>query len=136
MDVPILDLDSLMPPDWQNDISDNDTVYVNINDNDFDYDTMNDLMNQMEDMNVGYDEGFIGHSVAWGAMGIGLIVLILCAILGRYLYVKRKKINYFLADAKKPAKPPRWCLLWAHQQAPYVVIEVTYVLLQHLLRVQ
>ena len=26
---------------------------------------------------------------------------------GRYIYIKRKKIHYFLADAKKPDKPKR-----------------------------
>ena len=43
--------------------------------------------------------------MAWGSLGIVLCVGMVIAILGRYLYIKRKKINYFLADAKAPAKP-------------------------------
>ena len=107
MDVPTVDIESLMPPYWQEEMNNNNnTRYLPLH-NDFNDNSMNNLMNHMEDMNDGYDEGFIGHSVAWGAMGIALIVLILGSIVGRYIYAKRKKINYFLADAKQPAKPPR-----------------------------
>ena len=103
MTIPELDLAAMVPAHWHM----NNTRYLPLN-NDFNDDNMNELMNQMEDMNNdGYNEGFIGHSVAWGAMGIACIILILGAVLGRYIYVKRKKINYFLADAKQPAKPPR-----------------------------
>ena len=74
--IPVLDLDDLMPPDWQNNINNNDTQYVPLNNNDFSNDLMNNMMNQMENTNDndGYDEVWISHNVAWGTLGIVLCV--------------------------------------------------------------
>ena len=50
---------------------------------------------------------WISHNVAWGTLGIVLCVGMVLIVGGRYLHIKCKKINYFLADAKAPAKPKR-----------------------------
>ena len=109
MTIPELDLVAMVPASWHinnnitrnNDFSD----FSNLND-----DNMNELMNQMENMNGndGYDEVWISHNVAWGTLGIVLCVGMVLILGGRYIYIKRKKIHYFLADAKPPpVKPPR-----------------------------
>ena len=118
MTVPVLDLDDLMPPDWQDNMNMNNiTQYIpwnndfndfsNLNDDAMN-DLLNDLMNNMESMNNdGYNEKWIGHNIAWGSLGIVCCVGLVLIVGGRYAYLKRKKIRYFLDDAKKPVKPPR-----------------------------
>ena len=107
--VPELDLAAMIPAEWHN--NNNITQNTNFNDfNDLNDDNMNALMNQMKDMNSndGYDEIWISHNVAWGALGSVLCVGMVLILGGRYVYMKRKKIHYFLADAKaSPVKPPR-----------------------------
>ena len=109
MTIPELDLAAMVPAEWH--INNNITRNRDFNDfNNLNDDNMNALMNQMENMNGsdGYDEVWISHNVAWGALGIVLYVGMVLILGGRYIYIKRKKIHYFLADAKSsPVKPPR-----------------------------
>ena len=113
MTVPTLELADMIPVDWFRN-NNNDTMAhspLNNDFNDFNDDKMNDLMNSMESMNDGYEEKWIGHNIAWGILGIVLCVGMVLIAGGRYIYIKRKKIHYFLADAKKPDKPKRSNLL-------------------------
>ena len=107
MTIPELDLAAMVPAHWHMNIK-NDTIALNNDFNNLNDDTMNDLMNNMESMdNDGYNEKWIGHNIAWGSLGIIFCVGLALIVGGRYLYIKRKKIHYFLADAKAPAKPKR-----------------------------
>ena len=103
--IPELDLAAMVPAHWHMNIN-NDTKYVPLND--FNDDLVNDMMNQMENMNDndGYNEKWIGHNIAWGSLGIVFCVGLVLIMGGRYLYIKRKKIHYFL-DAKAPEKSKR-----------------------------
>ena len=109
--VPELNLADMIPAEWHD--NNNITQYIPWNNdfNDFSNlndDAMNDLMNNMESMNNdGYNEKWIGYNIAWGSLGIVCCVGLVLIVGGRYAYLKRKKIRYFLDDVKKPVKPPR-----------------------------
>ena len=54
--------------------------------------------------NDGYPEGIIGHHLSCTANGLIVLLIILCIIVGIWVYRRRFQIKFFFKDALKGAK--------------------------------
>ena len=97
--VPQMDLAALIKAQKINNHKDTNQVHLDLSK----MDTYVPGYQNMQD-NDGYPEGIIGHHLSCTANGLIVLLIILCIIVGIWVYRRRLQIKFFFKDALKGAK--------------------------------